>query len=254
MGRMRIAVLAVTALGAAGSCGCYVPPGTPTPVPFHKRTEPTVGADYYIYVPSYYSDDRRWPLVVTLHGTNPWDTWRKQISAWDSLAEEKGLIVVAPALRSPKGIFPKIRQQWYEDLAEDERRILALLDHLGGRYRIDRRAVLLTGFSAGGYAMYYVGLRNPERFSMLLARACNSDLQMLERIELSDRARRLPIRIFWGKGDFGRIRDESWAAIRYLRNHECFQTKWKKVKGGHIRRPELAYALWKQVLPPEYHR
>ncbi len=234
--------------------GCYVPPGAPTPVDYRRAAEPTTGQPYYVYVPSDYTPDREWPLVITLHGLNPWDDYKMQIREWDSLAEEKGLIVVAPKLRAPVSHAVKFAGGWFRDLEADEEFLLALLDQVCGDYRIDRRAVLLTGFSAGGYPMYWVGLRHPERFSMLVARACNSDMKLFERIELSDGAKRLPIRIFWGKDDFGPIRDQSWDAIRFLRTHECYGTEYRKIDGGHLRRPEQAYSMWREVLPPEHQR
>ncbi|HUU60333.1 MAG TPA: PHB depolymerase family esterase [Phycisphaerae bacterium] len=232
--------------------GCYVAPGTPTPVRYRQMAEPTGGGAYYIYVPSYYSADRDWPLVVTLHGTNPWDDYDRQIREWDSLAEAKGFIVVAPKLQSPQGVLPNIRSRWFRHLAEDERRILALIDHVSGDYRVDPRAILLTGFSAGGYPMYHTGLRNPQRFSMLVARNCNSDLELFERIALTEAARKLPVRIYWGKADPEPIQDESWQAFRYLRNHGCVRTYRREIKGGHIRRPEMAYELWREVLPARH--
>ena len=235
-------------------CGCPVMPGTPTPVDYRREVEPTTGSKYYIYVPSYYTADRDWPLVITLHGTNPYDTYRRQIRAWDSLAEERGFIVVAPDLRSPQGVLPRVPSLWRQDLAEDERRILALLDHVGGNYRIDRGSVLLTGFSAGGYPLYYVGLRNPGRFGMLIARACNSDMGLFEHIKLTDQTRKLPIRIFWGREDPAPIDDQSWAAFKYLRVHGCYETKRKITKGGHLRQVRLAHDLWSQVLPERHRR
>ncbi|MCK4602485.1 MAG: prolyl oligopeptidase family serine peptidase [Phycisphaerae bacterium] len=235
----------------AATVGCPVFPAD-TPVEPLKKVETVTGRPYWLYVPSYYSADRNWPLVVTLHGTHGFDSSSAQIKEWKGLAEEHGLIVVAPTLRCVQGILPVIRGAWEEDLQTDERTVLAVIDEMSSQYKIDPEAILLTGFSAGGYPLYYIGLRNPTRFNMLIARSCNSDLGLFEGLDLTDDARKLPIMIFWGKDDPG-IQKHCWQAYRWLRNHDCNARK-KKVKGGHYRRPGRAYQYWRDHLPERHKR
>jgi hypothetical protein len=102
--------------------------------------------------------------------------------------------------------------------------------------------------------MYYAGLRNPQRFSMLIARNCNSSMPMLGTIEITDAARKLPVMIFWGKDDLQQIQDQSWEAFRYLRQRRCYEVQHSEVMGGHLRRPELAYRVWRSRLPQAYRR
>ena len=234
--------------------GCPVTQPQDTPVEQMRLSEPKSGSHYWLYVPSYYSTDQDWPLVVTLHGTHGWDGSSPQIKEWKNLAEEKGFIVAAPDLRSVQGILPVNHALWMADLESDEAAILAVLEDVAGKYRIDRGSVLLTGFSAGGYPMYYVGLRNPQRFNMLVARACNSSIDIFEHIGLTDEARRLPVRIFWGKDDLKQIADQSWDAIRWLSEHGFKHVDWDKTAGGHLRRPETAYKYWQKVLPKRHRR
>jgi poly(3-hydroxybutyrate) depolymerase len=234
--------------------GCPVTQPQHTPVPPTRQEVQAVGAKYWLYVPSYHTPDRQWPLVITLHGTYGWDGPRRQIDEWKALAEQEGLIVAAPDLQSAQGILPVLRSMWVKDLTADEKAILAMIDELVERYRVDPSCVLLTGFSAGGYAMYYTGLRNPQRFSMLIARNCNNSLDMLGTIEITDATRALPVMIFWGKDDLKQIQDQSWEAFRYLRQRRCYQVQHKEVKGGHLRRPELAYRVWRERLPQPYRR
>jgi poly(3-hydroxybutyrate) depolymerase len=246
---MRLAVVLPLLLSAAG---CPVTQPQQTPVQASRAEEPKSGAGYWLYVPSYYSDQRDWPLVVTLHGTFGWDNSSDQIREWKFLAEKHGLIVAAPDLRSVQGILPVVRSLWRKDLQADEKAILSIVDELCGKYRIDPNAVLLTGFSAGGYPLYYVGLRNPRRFNMLIARACNSDLELFEQLDFSEAVRKLPVAIFWGKDDLAELQSQSWQAFRYLREHGCLETQRKEVIGGHLRRPEFAYSLWRKYLPKRH--
>jgi poly(3-hydroxybutyrate) depolymerase len=239
----------------AMTAGCPVTQPQQTPVPPLREASKATGTPYWLYVPSYYNADRNWPLVITLHGTYGWDGSQPQISEWKALAEQRGLIVAAPDLKSAQGILPVVRSVWYGDLDTDEKAILTLIDELVAQYHVDPNAVLLTGFSAGGYAMYYVGLRNPQRFNMLIARACNGDVQLFdEKIPITDAVRKLPVAIFWGKDDLQQIQAQSWAAFQYLRERGCLKAVHQEIQGGHLRRPELAYRLWRGRLPQKYRR
>jgi len=240
---------------SAAAAGCpYVPPETR--FAHVQRTEPTTNSDYWIYLPTDYSEARRWPLVITLHGTNPWDGRTRQILEWKDTAERHGLIVVAPQLRSTQGPLPVVPTAGYADagrLASDDEAIVAILGQVRRDYAVDGNCVLLTGFSSGGYPLLYTGLRHPELFGMLIARDCNVAMGTLRQTPLTDAARKLPILIFWGKDDVT-IREQSWAAFRYLRENRCFQVQRETLAGGHIRRPELAYQAWAKRLPAHYRR
>ncbi len=226
----------------------------PPPGPVQHLTEKTTGRKYSLYVPTHYTPKRKWPLVITLHGTHGWDGRKRQINEGGELAERKGFLVAAPYLKSPQGILPVIHSIWSKQLDADDKAILGMIDDLQAKYTIDPRAVLLTGFSAGGYPMYNTGLRHPERFNMLIARACNSSIWLFERIRFTEAARNMPIFIFWGKDDLKPLQEQSWQAFRYLRgSRRCFNTEKKEVHGGHLRRPETAWNLWQKHIPAEYH-
>ncbi|MCE5327654.1 MAG: prolyl oligopeptidase family serine peptidase [Planctomycetaceae bacterium] len=234
--------------------GCPVTQPQPTSGKLLKLKVSTNKEDYELFLPSEYTPDKQWPLVITLHGTHGWDDYQPQMREWKYLGEKKGLIIAAPYLKSPQGILPVLHSIRDKQLQEDEKTILGIIDDVVANYHVDPKAVLLSGFSAGGYAMYYVGLRHPDRFNMLIARACNSSEPVFESIKLTDQARSLPIAIFWGGDDLKPIQDQSWAAFEYLRTHKCYNTRKMEIKGGHLRRPEVAYDLWLKHMPPQYAR
>ena len=238
----------------AAVAGCPPPMHPPTPVQPKLHTCAQTDRGYWLYVPSYYDEDpsRTWPLVVSLHGTYGWDGAHAQAVEWKWVAEQKGFLVATPRLKSVQGILPRVPSLWLQNLAEDEEHILAVIEEVCREWRVDPKVVMLTGFSAGGYPLYYTGLRNADRFHMLVARACNSDLRIFEGLQLTDRARKMPIVVYWGKDDLGTIIKESWQAFRWLREHGCKGATVKKVQGGHLRRPELAYGHWLEHLPAAY--
>ncbi len=247
------ALLAVLALAAAG---CPVTQSQDTPVSHLKRTEPVTGTGYYLYVPSNYGEHRAWPLVVTLQGTYGFDDARRQIKEWKALAEDKGFIVVAPNMKSTQGVLPVLNPLRRRDLATDEKAVLAVMDELKRQYRIDETAVMITGYSAGGFPMYYTALRNPQRFSVLVSRMANCDMRFVRDIPITDEARKLHFLIFFSKrgitpasSNLNPVGRESWAIFRHLRQSRCYNAKIKKMAGGHRRMPEPAYEFWAQVQP-----
>ncbi len=244
---IRAHAAAVMLAAAAFLAGCPVTQPQNTPVSEFERFEPQTQTWFRLYVPSYYDRGRRWPLVITLHGTFGFDSPAAQIREWKALAEEHGFIVAAPSLLSTQGVLPRIKGLWYQDLARDERTILAVRQHVVRWYSVDPEAVLLTGFSAGGYPMYWTGLRHPEQFSMLVARACNCDLEMLGRIPETAPARQLPVCIYCGRGDLAGLRDQARQAYEYLQAHHFNVTK-RVIRGGHSRSPKVAWEIWDPAL------
>ena len=222
--------------------GCPVPWTPPTPVKALKKSQVATNASYYIYVPSYHTTDRNWPVVITLHGSFGWDGPMRQAHEWQYYAEKHGFIVVSPSLSSAEGILPVL--WWESKLKKDETNVLAILDEVLEVYNGDPNDVLLSGFSAGGYPMYYIGLRNPDRFNMLVSRSGNSSLDIFESIELTDSAKTLPIMVYWGKDD-AFTKKAGWRAYRWLIQNGVSTARMKKLKGGHLRRPEAAYNFWR---------
>jgi predicted esterase len=254
--RLRLLVLLLLALPLTAGCP-YVPPETQHP--HLEKTEPITDTKYWLYVPTNYETLGDCPLVITLHGTNPWDGRTRQILEWKDTAERNGLIVVAPQLRSTQGYvpaIPSVNHASEKDLLADERAILAVIDHVSTGYRIDGRHILLTGFSSGGFPLYWIGLRNPRRFDMMIARDCNCDMNVLRKMEYTEDVRKMPILILWGR-DESIIPKQSWDAYKFLREQKCFATKRDEEPGGHLRRPDLAYEAWaprlgRTVAKPEH--
>lgn len=240
---------------SVAAAGCPVLP-TDTPVREFKCRTQKSRCTYYMYVPSGYEPARRWPMVVTLHGTHGFDSARTQAKEWRGLAEEHGFLVLAPTLKSTQGILPVGRSARLRELAKDERRVLEAIAEIKKKYSVDEQAVMITGFSSGGYPTYYIGLRNPELFSAMAARTCNADLKIIETIPITERTRAMPVLIFFSKtgvnpiySGHNPVATQSWAAFRYLRQQKCTKARIKAVEGGHHRKARLAFEFWRQHQP-----
>lgn len=246
---------AVWAMGAAMTmtAGCPQVQHAALPTKTFKQVEASTGRSYYMYVPSYYHAGHKWPLVVTLHGTYGYDWASEQAKEWDSIAEKCGFIVVAPALESVQGILPVPRDTRRSQLEADDQAILAIMDEVCSTYSVDKKAVLLTGFSAGGFPLWNTGLKHPERFCMLISRNCNLDMDLIRTISFTDVTRKLPMKIYWGKDDVKLIQDQGWQMMEFLRRQrQCYSVTHQKIAGGHFRKPDQAYAFWQEHLPAKY--
>lgn len=114
---------------------------------------------YTISIPGNYSPAAPVPLILALHfGVRGGDATGAggdvlQILVGPALAG-LGAIIVAP---------DSIRGDWSSP--ENEKAVNALLDTVLDRYAIDRKKVVVTGFSMGGTGSWHLAEKFPERFS-----------------------------------------------------------------------------------------
>ena len=125
---------------------------------FEKQVIKTIDLGYLLYLPK---DDetqsgKRWPLMLFLHGAGERGTNLSLVSVHGppKLVKQKThfpFIVVSP--QCPAG------QRWDNDA------LLALLDDLIARHKVDTNRVYLTGLSMGGFGTWSLASRYPERFA-----------------------------------------------------------------------------------------
>jgi len=228
----------LTGLLFLGGCAVHQPQNTRTQPKL--MVEPTTGGLYYLFVPDTYRRDRPAPVIVSCHGTDPFDVAAYQVGEWKWLAEQHGCILVCPKLKSTDGIFGAggILQ-----LLRDERLIMSIIGQLHYLYNVDRRNILMTGFSGGGFPVYFVGLRHPDVFSAVVARNCNFNRKAVEGWYPAE-AVGTPVMVYYAQNDPGAIRGQSEDGIAYLRG-AGFKVETGVVPGsGHERHPEVAMRFW----------
>jgi poly(3-hydroxybutyrate) depolymerase len=234
------ALLAASVISLGFLAGCPVNQPQDTPVEQRLLTESSTGGSYFLYVPSSYRKEKPAPIIISCHGTDPFDTADRQVREWKMLAEQHGCLLICPKLASTDGI---LGDGPTTALLRDERLIISILRDLSYRYNLDRRNVLMTGFSGGGFPAYFVGLRHPDIFSVVVARNCNFSQRGLQDWYPMD-ALRTPIMVYWGENDPGAIRSQSQAAVTFLRS-SGFMVDTDEIMGsGHERHPEVAMAFW----------
>lgn len=227
------------------ACGCQVPVNPELPAPTKLVTDPETDGEYYRYVPSGYRPERRFPLVVTCHGTVPWDTAKFQVDEWSPLAEEEDFIVVAPKLKGTRGDFVPPPEKQIARQREDEASILAAVRHVKAAYNVAEDQVFITGWSAGGYAVLFTGLRNPDVFRALALRQANFDPLFVKPCEPFLDPHQ-PIYVLYGSLDV-LATDESKEALAWMREHRL--AVWEhEIYGSHRRHPRLAYDFFRKVV------
>ena len=125
---------------------------------FKQQITKTVELGYLLQLPKEYAaqSGKRWPLMLFLHGAGERGTNL-------SLVAKHG----PPKLVAQGTNFPFIvvspqclaGQHWDNDA------LLALLDDVIARHRVDTNRIYLTGLSMGGFGSWSLAARYPERFA-----------------------------------------------------------------------------------------
>jgi predicted peptidase len=132
---------------------------------FESRLIRPVRIQYAIQFPSQYevTPAKRWPLVVYLHGGPDRGSDIARVKRdGPPLAVEKGtdfpFVLVSP--QCPKG-----------EIWTDTEGLMALINSVAEKYRIDSQRVYLTGMSMGGRGVLYLASKYPSRFAAVAALA-----------------------------------------------------------------------------------
>lgn len=145
----------------------------------------------WLYVPEHYTPDRRWPLVMALHGGS--GTGHQFLWSWLRDARSRGAILVAPT---------SIGGTWAlsgEDV--DTPNLLRILEFVRTTWQVDAARLLLTGMSDGGTFTYVSGLEPDSPFTHL-APVSAAFHPMLAGMSDPARLNGLPIHIVHGALDW----------------------------------------------------
>ncbi len=157
----------------------------------HANNEPGSRGGFSLYVPENYTPDRRWPLVMALHGGS--GNGRAFLWSWLRDARSRGAIVVAPtAIGSTWALMG-------DD--PDTPNLARILTFVRERWNIDPARLLLTGMSDGGTFSYVSGLEPSSPFTHL-APVAASFHPLMAQVADADRTRGLPIYLIHGVLDW----------------------------------------------------
>jgi polyhydroxybutyrate depolymerase len=146
------------ALGAA--LACFAVPAAlagAAYVSFEARNRNTGGfvssgekREYLLHVPRGYDRSRPAPLVISMHGGGLWGAAQMEVSRWNQVADEQGLLVVYPSGAGGRGPRHWRAGQAGGRSAQDVRFMAELIDTLKASYTIDPARIYADGVSNGG--------------------------------------------------------------------------------------------------------
>lgn len=125
-----------------------------------------------LWLPEDYTADKRWPLVVALHGYEErGDEFEHMLSGLGSvLTENPNLyraVVVLPQCPTDL-VWAVVDRPWAQGLGSAESHVEACIDRVCTRFSIDPRRIALTGNSMGGFGTFVIGARRAQRFRCLV--------------------------------------------------------------------------------------
>lgn len=163
---------------------------------FKKTVPHEVELEYLLHLPKGYdaAGSKKWPLMLFLHG-----------------AGERGDNVAKVAVHGPPKLvkqgkdlpFILVSPQCPEGLRWDDGELLALLDDVMARHKVDSKRVYLTGLSMGGFGTWSLGMRHPDKFAAI-APICgggNTIDVLLNSRNAKSAIKTLPIWVFHGAKD-----------------------------------------------------
>jgi predicted peptidase len=129
---------------------------------------------YGISIPAGYTSSEPRPLILALHPGG-------QRTPYYGLSFMRG--IVSPALKDLGAIIvaPDCPTRAWSDPAA-ERAVMALLETVMRDYAIDRRRILVTGFSLGGRGTWFMSARHSDFFTAAIPIAGSSGDEPLERL------------------------------------------------------------------------
>jgi len=145
---------------------------------------------YVVHVPRDYTPDRKWPVVLFLHGAGE--------RGDDGLKQSQ--VGLGTALRMLPGRYPAIvvmpqcatGARWSDAMA---RFALTALDQTMKEYSCDPSRQYLTGLSMGGYGSWLIAAQYPERFAAVAPICGGGDPANAAKLK------ELPIWVFHGDAD-----------------------------------------------------
>jgi predicted peptidase len=121
-------------------------------------TQVKVQMDYLIYLPPDYDKQPKWPLLLFLHGSGERGTDLQKVKVHGppkliAAGKQFPCIVVSP--QCPE-------DQWWEPIE-----LVALLDDLASKYKVDADRVYVTGLSMGGFGTWRLAMYAPNRLAAI---------------------------------------------------------------------------------------
>lgn len=172
------------------------------------------------------------------------------MKAWRSLADQFDFIVACPDMVT--ATVGRNTKSKLSPAEEDDAVVLSIVRDVSEHFRVNRRAVMITGFSGGGNPSYHSALRHPDVFTHVCTRGGNFAPQQIPRDKgvIEAGKDKLQIYIFFGEQDHPLIVGEGGSPGQAQQAYDALQQAgyahitFEEVAGmKHESRPRKA-AAW----------
>lgn len=183
-------------LAAAGAFLAAAPASAQNPAPVTGFIDKTMTVDgapqrYVVYVPRNYSADRKWPVILFLHGSGE--------RGADGLKQSQ--VGLGTALRLYPERYPALvvmpqcaaGQRWDGAMADFA---LKALDQTVAEYQGDPDRLYLTGLSMGGAGSWYLGTQHPEKWAAIVSICGRGEIPTI-----TEKLKEIPVWAFVGDQD-----------------------------------------------------
>ena len=121
---------------------------------------------YLLYLPPGYNAvqnaNRRWPLIIYMHGIGENGGDPSRIANVPGLPRDLETGLDVPAIIVSPHNTGEMRDLWYTDA------MVALIENVEQRYRVDPDRIYLTGVSLGAYTAWSMASIMPQRFAAIV--------------------------------------------------------------------------------------
>ncbi|NUN50029.1 MAG: alpha/beta fold hydrolase, partial [Candidatus Brocadiae bacterium] len=156
-------------VGAGVLVSALAVPGCGVPSREHETVHGGEERSWHLYVPPGLPADRAVPLVVVLHGGGGNGRQLERFLEFDALADREGFLVVYPdgldrGWNDGRGSGSVESQRAGVD---DAGFLIAMIDEIAARHRVDPDRVYVTGISNGGFMSHALANRFPSRIAAI---------------------------------------------------------------------------------------
>jgi len=139
---------------------------------FRTLVDETGSHQYAVFVPRQYDPDKKWPVVLCLHGagekgTDPRWLLSGQLSVALEKWPETPFIAVFPQCED---LTSRALTGWLAE-GSDGLRAMKILEQVEQDYSVDPKHRILLGWSMGGYGAWSLAAQYPEKWSAVMALA-----------------------------------------------------------------------------------
>jgi hypothetical protein len=207
-----------------------------------------------LYVPSYYSPSRTWPVLIEGASKGHLALAMQELGPQ---AERHGFLLLAVEYLYYKGTSAGSFQAWsregevtvqqksraieeyLRDMVVDEKTVRGLLKDLGAAYNVEKRTVAVTGFLGAGLLAYRLPLDFPELFFASIARSGDFTVDVMP-TTIGPRAKELSFFVVFGEKEEANTLAASEAAVAFLNSRGIKKVVAEKIPhSGVDSRPEI---------------